>query len=175
VVAHSAVAAADTRLDMWITAFDRTLRDVVRGDTRAPLYKRYFSAAPWTFVRMALEAEISRVRGWVDLLAREPNPTLKDMGAQLATIIIQGEAALERRRRAENARDDHRVRSIRSIIEEINVARAALYGQLASKAATVGMPLDWPSHFIRKSSHVRVDPPTDPPEPNPDPTTKPAA
>jgi hypothetical protein len=175
VAAHAAVASADTRLDVWITAFDRTLKDVVQGDTKAPLYRRYFSAAPWTFVRMALEAEMARVRGWVDSLASEPNQKLKDMGAQLATLITQGEAALERRRKAENARDDHRVRSITSIIEEINTRRAALYGQLASKAAEAGLPLDWPSHFFRRTSHIKEATPAASADPKPDPTTKPAA
>jgi hypothetical protein len=122
---------------------------------------------------MALEAEIARVRGWVDSLASEPHPKLKEMGAQLPAIIAQGEAALERRRKAANARDDHRVRSITSIIEEINVARAALYGQLSSKAASAGLPLDWPSHFFRKSSRAKDEAPAETSETKP--TPKPAA
>lgn len=174
VAAHAAVTSADTRLDMWITAFDRTLKDIVRGDTKAPLYLRYLNSAPWTFVRMALEAEISRVRGWVDSLASEPNQKLKDMGAQLATIIVQGEAALDRRRKAASARGDHRVRSITSIIEEINVLRAALYGQLSTRAAEAGLPLDWPSHFFRKSSRTKEDPPAETTNKKPEPAPKPA-
>lgn len=175
VAAHAAVASADSRLDMWITAFDRTLKDVVRGDIKAPLYQRYFNTAPWTFVRMALEAEISRVRGWVDSLASEPDQRLKDLGAQLPAIIAQGEAALERRRKATSARGDHRVRSITSIIEEINVMRAALYGQLTTRAAEAGLPLDWPGHFFRRSSRSKEEAPTEVPEKQPDPTTKPVS
>lgn len=140
VTAQAAVAAADDQLDDWIRSFDRALRDIVRGDTQAPLYRRYFSSAPWTFVRMALESEISRVRGWVDSLASEPNQSLKDLSTRLATLITQGEAALDRRRKAASARGDHLVHSITSLIEQINTTRAALYGQLASKAALACLP-----------------------------------
>jgi hypothetical protein len=159
--AHAAVAAADDQLDDWILGFDRGLKEIVQGDTQSPAYRRYFTSAPWTFVRMALESEISRVRGWVDSLASEPNPSLKDRGARLATLITQGEAALDRRRKAVSARNDHRVRSITSIIEEVNVTRAALYGKLATKAAEVGLPSDWPSRFFRKSSRPKKDPASD--------------
>jgi hypothetical protein len=93
----------------------------------------------------------------------------------LATIIALGEAALERRRKAANARGDHRVRSITSIIEEINVLRAALYGQLSTRAAEAGLPLDWPSHFFRKSSRAKDETPAVTPEQKPDPAPKPAA
>jgi len=158
VAAQAAVAAADDQLDDWIRSFDRALQDIVRGDTQSPLYKRYFSSAPWTFVRMALESEISRVRGWVDSLASEPNQSLKDLGTRLATLISQREAVLDRRRKAVSARDDHRVRSITSLIEQVNTTRAALYGQLASKAAAAGLPLDWPNRFFRKSARTKNEP-----------------
>jgi hypothetical protein len=158
VAAQAAVSAADDLLDDWIQSFSRTLNDIVRGDTQSPLYKRYFTAAPWTFIRMGLESEISRVRGWVDSLASESNPSLKDLSARLATLIAQGEAALDRRRKAASARSDHRVRSITSLIEEVNATRAALYGQLATKATETGLPLDWPGRFFRKSGRARTQP-----------------
>lgn len=157
VAAQAAVSAADDQLDDWVASFDRVLKDVVRGDTQSPLYKRYFTAAPWTFIRMGLESEISRVRGWVDSLASESNQSLKDQGTRLATLITQGEAVLDRRRKAASARSDHRVRSITSLIEEINTTRAALYGKLASKAAEVGLPIDWPSRFFRKAARARSE------------------
>jgi hypothetical protein len=159
--AHAAVAAADDQLDDWILAFDRALKTVVQGNTLSPTYQRYFTSAPWTFVRMALESEISRVRGWVDSLASEPNQSLKDLGARLATLIAQGEAALDRRRKAVSARSDHRVRSITSIIEEVNLTRAALYGKLATRAAEADLPRDWPSRFFRKSPRTKKTPTDD--------------
>lgn len=155
VTAQAAVAAADDQLDDWIRALDRALQDVVRGNTESPRYKRYFSTAPWSFIRLGLESEISRVRGWVDSLASEPEQALKDLGTTLGKLIAQGEAVLEQRRKAAGTRSDHRVRSITSLIEEVNTARAALYGNLASKGATVGMPSDWPSRFFRRVSRAK--------------------
>ena len=93
----------------------------------------------------------------------------KDQGARLATLITQGEAALDRRRKAASARGDHRVRSITSLIEEVNTTRAALYGKLATKAAEAGLPLDWPNRFFGKSARTRNGPSddTDPDKPAP--------
>jgi hypothetical protein len=110
---------------------------------------------------VGLESEISRVRGWADSLASEPNQSLKEQGTRLATLIAQGEAALDRRRKAAGARGDHRVRSITSLIEQINTTRAALYGQLATKAAAAGLPTDWPNRFFRKATRSRSEPSDD--------------
>ena len=159
VSAQAAVAAADDQLDDWIRAFDRALQDVVRGNTESPRYKRYFSSAPWTFIRLGLESEISRVRGWIASLAGEPEQPLKDMGTSLAKLVAQGEAALEQRRKAVSARSDHRVRSIASLVEEINTARASLYGSLARKAADASLPIDWPGRFFRRASHTKEEKP----------------
>lgn len=169
VVAQALVSAADDQLDDWVASFDRVLQDIVRGDTQAPLYKRYFTSAPWTIIRMGLESEIARIRGWVDSLASEPNPALKEQGSRLAALIAQGEAALDRRRKAAGARGDHRVRSITTLTEQINTSRAALYGQLATKAAAVGLSLDWPSRFFRKSTRTRSQPEDDSDPDKPDP------
>jgi hypothetical protein len=156
VTAQAMVAFADDRLDDWIGGFDRDLQDVVQGNTQSPRYGRYLSTAPWTFTRLGLESEISRVRGWVESLAGEPEQSLKDRGTELAKLIAQGEAALDQRRKAVAARSDHRVRSISSLVEEINTARASLYGALARKAAEVGLPIDWPGRFFRRGSHKKA-------------------
>lgn len=149
VASQAAVASADYRLDEWVRCFDRTLSDVVKGNKESPRYRRYFTAAPWTIIRLGLESELSRIRGWVDSLASEPEQILKDLGTRLAQLVAVGDAALEQRRKAVNARSDHRVREITSLIEDINAARVALYGSLASKAQDAGLPPDWPSHFFR--------------------------
>ena len=83
---------------------------------------------------------------------------LRDQGTRLATLIAQGEAALDRRRKAVSARSDHRVRTITSLIEEINVTRAAQYGKLATKAAEARLPPDWPNRFFRKSARTKSEP-----------------
>ena len=68
---------------------------------------------------------------------------------------------IHRRRNTAGARADHRVRSMTSLIEQIATRRVALYGQLASKAAAVGFPLDWPNRFFRKSARAKTDPSND--------------
>jgi hypothetical protein len=167
VTAQAVVAAADYQLDDWIRGFDRALQGVVRGNTESPRYQRYFTSAPWTFIRLGLESELSRVCGWIESLAGEPEQALKDMGTTLSKLVAQGEAALDQRRKAISARSDHRVRSITSLIEEINTTRVALYGSLAKKAAEAGLPIDWPGRFFRRGSHTKV-------EQAPTPATKPA-
>lgn len=174
VAAQAVVAEADYQLDDWIGAFDRTLQNIFRGNTKTPRYKRYFSAAPWTVTRLGLESEISRVRGWVESLASEPEQALKEKSASLAKLIAQGEAALEQRRKAVSARSDHRMRSITSLIEEINTTRAALYGNLAKKAADAGLPIDWPGRFFRRGTR-RKDDQQPGPAPVVSPTETPAA
>lgn len=167
IAAQAAVSAADDHLDDWIRRFDRALKEVVNGNVQAPAYRRYLSSAPWTFIRLGLENEISRVRGWIDSLASEPEPTLKTFAVSLAKVIAIGEAALEQRRKAVSSRSDHRARSIASLVEEINATRAALYGSLAKKALASNLPSDWPSRFFRRSSRGKDDQPT----PTPAPTT----
>ena len=159
VTAQAAVAAAADLLDDWIRSLDRALREVVRGNIESPRYKRYFATAPSSFVRLGLESEISRVRGWVESLAGEPEQILKDLGASLATLLTQGDAALDQRRKAVSGRSDHRVRSITSLIDEINTTRTALYGNLARKAADTGLPIDWPARFFRHGGRSKDEKP----------------
>lgn len=149
VTAHAAVAAADNQLDDWVRAFDRKLADVVQGDRQSARYRRYFANAPWTYIRMGLESELSQVRGWGASLASEPEQSLKELGTRLAALITAGDAALEGRRAAMAARSDHRARVITSLVDDINAARGSLYGNLATKAAQAGLSSDWPSRFFK--------------------------
>lgn len=164
IVANAAVAAANDKndkLDDWVEDFARILEGVVRGDTEAPLYRQYLTSAPWTIARMGLESEISRVRAWGHSLASESNPISNEQSPRLAALIAQGEEVLDLRRKAGGARGDHLVRSITTLIEQVNTARAALLGQLATKAAAVGMPVEWPSRFFRKNTHAKSAPAED--------------
>ena len=119
----------------------------MRVAKKSPRYRRYFANAPWTYIRMGLESELSRVRGWVGSLDGEPEASLKEHGQKLTALIANGDAALEQRRKAVSSRSDHRVRSITSLIEDINAARGALFGNLASKAAQAHLPIDWPGAY----------------------------
>jgi hypothetical protein len=157
IAAQAAVSSVDEQLEDWIHAFDRVLKAVVNGDVQSPLYRRYFSSAPWTFTRLGLENQISWVRGWIDSLAYEMEPTLRPRAVTLAKIIASGDAALAQRSKAVRSRVDRRVRAITSLVGDINAARAALYANLAKKAQAARLPSDWPNRFFRTLSYDREE------------------
>jgi hypothetical protein len=154
VVAQAVVSAADNALDDCVHDLDLALKHLVAGDTASPRYRRYFSAAPSSLIRMGLESELGRVRAWPDSLSSEGEAALKDLGSRLRTLVVQGDAALEGRRKAGAQRSDHRVRFIASLIDDINNARLSLYGSLARKAAELHLPRDWPERFFQHASRT---------------------
>lgn len=165
-IAQAAVNAADDALDDWVHDLDLTLSHILAGATQSPRYRRYFSMAPSMIIRMALETELGRVRGWVDSLASEPEAELQALGARLRTLIAQGDAALEARRKAGAQRNDHRVRTIASLIDDINNARRSAYGALTRKAAELRLPRTWPDRFFQHGSHAsKAEPQPTPPTP----------
>lgn len=175
VSAQAAVAAADDRLDDFVRSFARTLLRLVDDDVKSDRYLRYFAGTPTSIARLGLENELARVRGWTDSLTSEPEKELQDLGAALRTLVERGDRALERRRKAEAARRDYRVRSINALISEINGTRLSVYGALTKKGADQRLGRDWPDRFFRhnvRSSKGDSDPepisPT-PPQPQPDP------
>jgi hypothetical protein len=176
VVAQAVVTAADDALDDWVHDFDVALKHIVAGDTESPRYRRYFTTAPSSIIRMGLENELGRVRSWTDSLASEPDAELKTLGERLRTLVARGDAALEGRRKAGALRSDHRVRSIASLIDDINNARLSLYGTLVRKAAELRLPRNWPDRFFQHATRVvkaEVQPtPAAQPTPATQPTTK---
>jgi hypothetical protein len=148
------VHAADDALDDWVRKLDLTLSHLLAGDTSSPRYRRYFSSEPHTTIRMGLEAELARVRGWGESLASENEPELKAMAEKLRVVIAQADAALESRRKAEALRSDHRVRAIAALIDDINNARLSLYGTLAKKAADLRLPRNWPDRFFQHTTRA---------------------
>lgn len=169
VFAQAAVNAADDALDDCVHDLDLALKHAVSGDTSAPKYRRYFPEAPSSIIRMGLESELGRVRTWADSLSGEKEEELKALGARLGTLIAQGDAALAGRRKAGAARSDHRVRSIASLVDDINNARLSLYGTLARKAAELHLPRNWPDRFFQHGSRTAKA------EPQPTPPVQPAA
>lgn len=150
--AQAQVDAVDDQLDDWVRALDTALLTIVNQDAQSPRYRRYFSATPSATIRLGLESELARVRSWAGSLATEPEPALQQLGAALSKLVTTGDAALERRRQAATARTDHRVRSITTLIDDINGARLSLYGQLILKATELHLPTDWANRFFRRTS-----------------------
>ena len=150
--AQAQVDAIDDQLDDWVRTLDTALLTIVQQDAQSPRYRRYFSAAPSAVIRLGLESELGRVRSWAGSLASESEPTLQQLGARLSKLALDGDAALERRRQAATARTDHRVRSITTLIDDINGARLSLYGQLILRATELHLPSDWANRFFRRTS-----------------------
>lgn len=172
--AQAQVDAMDDQLDDWVRALDTALLTVVGQNTQSPRYRRYFPAKPSNIIRLGLESELGRVRSWAGSLATEPEPALQQLGAELSKLVVAGDAALERRRQAATARSDHRVRSITTLIDDINGARLSLYGQLILKATELHLPPDWPNRFFRRTTRtpkVQLPAPVPGPAPAPAPGT----
>ena len=164
VTAQAQVDAVDDQLDDWVHALDIALWNIVAQDAKSPRYRRYFSVSPSSIIRLGLESELARVRPWADSLATEPEVALQQLGAQLQKLAADGDAALKRRTQAATSRTDHRVRSITTLIDDINGARLSLFGALLQKATELHLPPDWPNRFFRRISHSpRVQPAPTPP------------
>lgn len=150
IAAEAAVAEADDLLDDWVHALDVALLGILEQDTLSARYRRYFSDAPSSIMRLRLESQIVRVRPWAESLASEPERALQELGTRLRALIARGNAVLERRRRAAALRQDHRVRTIKPMISDINDTRHALFGTLTKKAVDLHLPRAWPNRFFRQ-------------------------
>jgi hypothetical protein len=175
VSAQAAVSAANDRLDDLVRKLARTLWHM-GDDLKSDRYLRYFPSTPTSIARLGLENELPRVRGWTESLTSEPEKDLQDLGATLRQLVDRSDQVLERRRKAEGARRDHRVRSINGLISEINNIRLSVYGSLTKKAAELRLGRDWPDRFFRhnvRPSRNEAEPgPPAPPPPEPSPSTK---
>lgn len=169
-VAHAAVHEANQALDDWVRALDRALIHLLGGNTQSRRYRLYFSSTPSTIIRMRLESQLERVRGWTYFLSSEPEPELKILAEQLGVLLAQGDAALDGRSKAEARRSDHRVRAIIPLIEDINNARLRLHGTLSQQAADLHLSRRWPDRFFQRSTRKAKSAP----EPS-EPPTIPAA
>ncbi len=154
VTAQAQVDAVDDQLDDWVHSLDTALLTIVDQNAQSPRYRRYFSATPSSIIRLGLESELARVRSWAGSLATEPEAALQQLGAQLSKVVVDGDAALQRRTLAATARSDHRVRSITSLIDDINGARLSIFGALLQKGATLRMPADWANRFFRHATRT---------------------
>lgn len=159
IAADAAVAEADDLLDDWVHALDVALLGILEQDTLSPRYRRYFSDAPSSIMRLRLESQIARVRPWIEALAIEPERRLQDLGLRLRGLVDKGNAALERRRRAAATRLSHRLCAIKPMIDDINGTRRALFGTLTKKAVDLHLPRPWPNRFFRQGGRVRKSEP----------------
>jgi hypothetical protein len=83
-------------------------------------------------------------------------------------VVDSGNQVLERRRKAAAARGDHRVRSVATLMDDINSARQSLFGTLTKLAADNRLSRNWADRFFRHGSREPETnvPPTPPAPPS---------
>lgn len=152
--AQAAVDAADDALDDNVGALASSLLRVAQEDRGSPRFVRYFPKAPSAVVRLGLESELDRVRGWPDSLKGEAEKELKALAKPFAQNVTDGETALRARDRAAGARADHRVREIVRLVDDANAVRQSICGELMQRAVEHRLPSDWAARFFRHGSRA---------------------
>lgn len=168
-----AEALADAAVDLADEELDDVSDDVVAevrhadrkadGDAREARYLGPLTLG--ALVRLGLESQLKRVRGWVSSLDSEPEEGLRKLGKRLAKVVTSGDAALAQRGTAAGARATHRAREITSLVADINAVRRDTYGALVRLGIKSRRPKDWPERFFRRGASSKVsapkgDPPT---------------
>jgi hypothetical protein len=163
--AQAGVDEVDDGLDDVVNALDAELLHLEGQDRSTVRYRRYMSTPRTQIVRLGLASEVEKTRAWPAALATEPEQTLKDIGAKIATAVSLGDSALEERTLSGGATATHRARDIATFIDDVNGARRSIFGILTDRAAKLGLPKDWPDRFFRhrtteRKQTVPVTPPT---------------
>lgn len=151
IVAQANVAAADDNLDDTVDGIDEGLQHAEGRDRSSKRYKRYFALAPHAVIRLGLESQLGKVRGWPESLKTEPEKELRKLGETLLKNVDAGDAALAGRRTAAAQRADHRVREIARLIDDVNAARLSIYGTLVTRGAELKLAKDWANRFFRRT------------------------
>lgn len=145
-VADAEVSAADDDLDDRVTLIiNGVAYHYEKGD---PTYKRFMgSDTKSRIVRLGLESEIGRVRGWPESLRAVP--PLAEHADPLVASLAKGQTALDNRVKANSARADYRIRDLQSFIDDANAQRRTTYHALGDYAVANNRPPSWPKRFFR--------------------------
>ena len=154
IVAQAGVDAADDALDDDVDDLDTELLHAERGERTSPRYKHYFSKPKNEIVRLGLESELGKVRGWPASLKAEPEKPLQKMAGRFETDIEAGDAAIKERQETAQVRSAHRVKEIVTFIDDVNAARRSIYGILLSRGEELKMDSDWAGRFFRRTARA---------------------
>jgi len=151
IFAQAKVDTLNFAVDRFTETFGRKLFVAEKGERKGPRWKRYFPSSVSSMVRLALERQLTKVRGWPASLKGEPEPELQADGPEFARLVTEGDAAVQGRFDAAGKRNDHRVREIVALIDDVNAARLSALGRLLQRAVKNGLSKDWAESFFRKS------------------------
>jgi hypothetical protein len=73
------------------------------------------------------------------------------LAPRLAGDLDAGDAALALQAQAAGSTASQRLKDIVALIDDVNAARLALYGQLVTIAEANHLPPDWPKRFFRRA------------------------
>jgi hypothetical protein len=153
--ADQAILAIDDRCDQHVDAFNLALVVVVNQDRRAPHYTLYFKEKPSRIKRPVLGEELTTLRGWLPLLARETDPRLQPFHALFAQDVADADAALLARTAAEKAlRHSRAVGEIARYFDRVERVRDDVYAQIEQFRAQhpeLGLPRGFAGQFFMKT------------------------
>lgn len=142
-------------LDEWLAFFRRLLGVKRGGRPGQELYDRFFHLqTPSEVIRMPLDTELRVVSPWVASLKADSDIDLSKQGAALEALVKAGNDAMAAEAAAVQARRDFHANQERTLFEDINTWRRALYGELSK----LDKSKEWVASFYRPGRRRRADP-----------------
>ncbi len=161
IVVQATVDTENLSLDGTTEGFGVKLFAAEDGKRGSARWKRYFPTSVSDTVKLALERQLARVRGWAASLRGEPEPELVAYADSFARHVVAGDAAVQGRIDAAAKRNDHRVREIVALIDDVNALRLGTLGRLLQRAVKNGKSREWAESFFRRSQRRAVATPDD--------------
>jgi hypothetical protein len=125
------VSLVNRRLDQLVARLRAVVNQRTDGQADHPLYLRFFSRyRPSLVIRMALATELPVVEPWLDSLKGDPDAELAAVGAELATVVAAGRAAVSAAAAARQALRDFDAGPRLALFSQVNTARASLSAAL---------------------------------------------
>jgi cell division septum initiation protein DivIVA len=151
---------ADEGIDYVCIAIASTVDAITRRDRKAPLYLRYFGAAPPSKLRRpVLGEQLAVMRTWVpSLTAQDSPPPLRPYGDQLAVLVPEADQAVQARSEAQRKRADFVLGARKAFVDRLNAQRQLIYGQLAEAAHSrpeLGLASDFATPFFVRDTRNR--------------------
>jgi hypothetical protein len=158
--AEARVLAVDHVLDFLCTAIAGTLLAENGNDRDGIVYLRYFDELPPSKLRRpVLGPQLEVMRTWApSLMGPQNSPALQAYGQQLATCVIDADAAAQALAMAEGQRADFLIGPRKAFVDQLNGLRQALYGQLAEmphRRPELNLGRDFAYHFFLRDTRNR--------------------
>lgn len=154
--ASAAVDEADQEIDRFVEETVPDVREAVKKDTDAPLYRGLFgNQRPSEFVRPTLGAELEQLRGWPALLKTAPTAELRARTKRCEDLIVAADGALHARGQADDALAVFRASTLVALLNSLNSARAALAGEAEKLRHDGKIPLSAAEGLFRLTTRSR--------------------